>query len=309
MPVETETIKETKHREDLKKVCNMAYKKGLLSGTEGNFSLRLNDNLILVTPRNSHKGLIEANDFVVVDINGNTVSNGKRQPTSELALHLEAYKKRPDVKAVAHAHPPTLVSFSVAGLDFNQPVIPEIIVLLGEVPTVPYSEPGTDKLAKLAGQYIEKHDAVILDHHGAVIVGENIFNAYNKLESLEHAAKIMHSAHLLGEIKNLDGPFVDELLQQRHRVYGKEVQLKEGTKLFQTSNETFKLKNIFKKLISSNSSVFQRVLSLLNELMLSTIHQTTYSQKLSSDEQEELARELNASILSMTLGRFTKKPL
>lgn len=307
MPKDTETSTETKHREDLKKVCHLAYKKGLISGNEGNLSLKINDDLILVTPRNSHKGSIEANDFVIVDINGNTISNGNKRPTSELALHIEAYISRPDIKAVVHMHPPTTVSFTVAGLDFNIPAIPEIIVLLGEVPTVPYREPGTEKLANLASEYFEKHDAVILERHGAVTVGKDIFNAYYKMESLEHAAKIMHSAHTLGDIKILDETYIDELVKQRHNTYGKEVEQREGTKLFCSTSQTFKLKNLFKKLTESNSPVFQRILSLVNEIMLATIQRTTYSQKLTTEEKEQLSRELTASFFGMILGRFTRK--
>ncbi|MBI3590755.1 MAG: class II aldolase/adducin family protein [Candidatus Melainabacteria bacterium] len=307
MSAEKETFIEVKHREDLKKVCNMAYEKGLLSGTEGNLSLKINSNLILVTPRNSHKGSVEINDFVIVDIDGNTISNGKREPTSELALHLEAYKKRPDIRAVVHVHPPTAVAFSVSGLNFNQPAIPEIIVLLGEVPTVPYREPGTVSLAELAGTYLVKNDAIILDHHGAVTLGKDIFDAYFKMESLEHAAKIMHNAYTLGEIKSLDEAAIDELVKQRHKIYGKEVELREGSKLFQSTTQTLKLKNIFKKITESNSPIFQRILNLINELVLTTIQNTSYSQKLSSEEQEQFSRELTASFLSMTLGRFTRK--
>ena len=303
----TELRKQLKLKEDLKKVCNLAYQRGLLSGNEGNLSLKISEEIILVTPRNSNKGSIETDDFVTVDINGNVISNGNREPTSELALHLEAYKKRADAKAIVHAHPPTLVSFSVAGLEFNQPAIPEIIVLLGEVPTVPYAEPGTEKLAKLASAYLEKHDAIILDHHGAVTIGKNIFDAYNKLESLEHAAKIMCYAHTLGDIKNLDENSINELVKQRHRIYGKEVELREGTKLFQTTNQKLKLKNIFKKLTESDSPVFQRILNIVNELILATIQRTTYSQKLTNEEQEQLSRELTTSFFSMILGRFTKK--
>ncbi len=306
MPVDKE-LADIKLKEDLKRVCNLAYQKGLLSGNEGNLSLKISDNLILVTPRNSHKGTIETGDFVTIDINGTVISNGNRIPTTELALHLEAYKKRPDIKAVVHAHPPTAVSFSVAGLDLNLPAIPEIIVLLGEVPTVPYGEPGTDKLAELAGIYLEKHDAVILAHHGAVTVGTDIFNAYCKMESLEHAAKIMHSAQALGDIKTLEQADISDLIKQRHKTYGKEVELREGSRLFQAHQNTFKLKNVFKKLAESNSPVFQRILNLVNELLLVTISKTTFAQKLTTEEKEQLARELTTSFLSMILGKFTKK--
>ena len=208
-------------REELADVCHMAYARGLLSGTEGNFSSKITNDFILVTPKNSHKGLIKPSEFLIVDINGSNISNGKSQPTSELALHLEVYRRRPDVNAVVHAHPVSAVSFSVAGLGFSIPAIPEIIVLLGEVPTAPYAEPGTEKLAKIIGPYIEKHDAVILDHHGVVTIGTNILNAYCKLESLEHAAKILHSAKLLGDIKQLNKDDVQDLLEQRLKIYNK----------------------------------------------------------------------------------------
>ncbi|OGI18703.1 MAG: hypothetical protein A3B68_03415 [Candidatus Melainabacteria bacterium RIFCSPHIGHO2_02_FULL_34_12] len=307
MTVKNEINTEAECRESLKKVCNLAYQKGLLSGTEGNLSFKINDDLILVTPRNSHKGFIETSDFVVVDKDGNTLSNWNKKPTTELSLHIEAYKKRPDIKAVVHAHPTTVVSFSVAGIDFNVPAIPEIIVLLGEVPTVPYREPGTTKLGELISVYLEKHDAVIMDHHGAVTVGSDIFNAYHKMESLEHAAKIMYFAHTLGEIKALEDKDVEELVKQRHRIYGEEIELREGSKLFQVRKETFNLKNVFKKLTESNSPVFQRILNLVNDIVLLAVSQTTYSQKLSSEEREALSRELTASILSMILGKFAKK--
>lgn len=225
----------------------MAYERGLISGTEGNLSIKVSDDLILVTPRNTHKGLIDVNDFITVDASGNQISNGKKQATSELQLHLVAYKQRPDIKAVVHAHSPIVTAFSVAGLDFSLPVIPEIIVLLGEIPTVPYSEPGTEKLAKLAEAYFKKHDAIILDHHGVVTLGENIFNAYFKMESVEHAAKIMYHAHTLGDIKPLDETAVNELIQQRHNTYGKEVQQREGTKLYPPKILHKKRKNSYQK--------------------------------------------------------------
>ena len=308
MSAQAEKTVEIKFREDIKKVCHMAYEKGLISGNEGNFSLKINDELILVTPRNSHKGKIEANDFVIVDIKGNAITNGNKQPTSELALHLEAYKTRPDIKAVVHAHPPYAVSFSLAGIELNQPAIPEIIVLLGEVPTVPYKEPGTEKLAKEAAHYLTKHDAVILERHGAVTLGVDIFDAYSKMESLEHGAKIMYFAHTLsGEIKTFDEASINELIKQRHNIYGKEVELREGTRLFSNFTQSFKIKSVFKKLLESNSPVFQRVLNLITELMLTVIQRTSYSQKLTSEEKEQLSKELTASFFGMILGRFAKK--
>ena len=307
MPTQRETNVELKYSEDLKNVCHLAYKKGLLSGMEGNLSLKLNDDLILVTPRNSHKGLISENDFVIVDKDGNLISNGTKEPTSELALHLEAYKKRPDIKAVVHMHPPYAVSFSVSGTEFNHPVVPEIIVLLGEIPTVPYKEPGTEKLANIASSYLEKHDAVILERHGAVTVGKDIYSAYFKMESLEHGAKIMYLAHTQGEIKTLDDDSVEELVKQRHKMFGKEIELREGTKLFCGVTKKFKLKDIFNKLTNGNSPAFQRVLNLSSEIATTIVQKTNYGQKLTNEEREQFAREIVSSFFGMILGRFTRR--
>ena len=136
--VKVTTKKEILLRKNLAKVCRMAYKKGLLSGYEGNLSLKLNEDLILITPRNCHKGSIKASDFIIVDKNGKSLSKKTNQPTTEIALHLETYKVKPNIKAIVHAHPVIMTSFSIAGLNFNKPVIPEMITLFGEVPIVPY---------------------------------------------------------------------------------------------------------------------------------------------------------------------------
>jgi L-fuculose-phosphate aldolase len=302
-----ESSLETRYREDLRNVCHLAYSRGLVSGTEGNFSLKLNDNLVLITPQKSNKGLIKESDFVIVDLEGNVISNSGKVPTTELYLHLEAYKKRKDVKAVVHAHPILTVSFSVAGKYFTQPVIPEIIVLLGEIPTIPYGEPGTTQLAKVVSTYLEKNDAVILEKHGAVTVGKDILDAYLKMESLEHSAKIVHSASLLGEIKTLDEKDVRDLIEQRHKIFGKEVELREGKNLFKGQEQAFTIKKLLKKVFEGNAPVFQRVLSLANDVFLASLERTSYSQKLTYEEKERLAKELTSAFLSVILGRFIKK--
>lgn len=309
MTPKVEISKETTLREDLKKVCNLAYQKGIVSGTEGNLSLKISDELILITPRHSHKGSIEASDFLIVDLQGSIISNGSREPTSEIALHLETYKKRKDISAVVHAHPVSVVAFSVANIDFCQPVIPEIIVQLGEVPRVPYSEPSTFKLAELASSYLEKHDAVILDHHGAVTVGKDIYDAYFKMESLEHAAKIMSKALALGELKILDETYIKELIKQRHSLFGKGIELRDGENLFQKTKKPFTFRNILKRLLDSNSSVLQRILCLSNEITLAVLSRTSYSQRLSEEEKEKLSREITSSFLGMIIEKLTHKKM
>lgn len=307
MSRDIESSLETKYREDLRDVCHLAYSRGLVSGTEGNLSLKLSDNLVLITPQKSNKGLIKESDFVIVDLEGNVISNSGKVPTTELYLHLEAYKKRKDIKAVVHAHPIATVSFSVSGKNFVQPVIPEIIVLLGEIPTVPYKEPGTTELAKIVSTYLEKHDAVILEKHGVVTVGKDVLDAYLKMESLEHASKIVHSASLLGEVKTLDEKDVRDLIEQRHKIFGKEVELREGKNLFKGQEQAFTIKKLLKKVFEGNTPVFQRVLSLVNDVFLTSLERTSYSQKLTYEEKEKLSKELTSSFLGMILGRFTRK--
>ncbi len=307
MSVETNTISETKYRSDLKKVCNFAYQKGLLSSFDGNLSLKINDDLILITPKECHKGLVQEEDFVLVDMNGSIVSNSNKKPTSDLQIHLEAYRSRKDIKAFIHAHPPTVVSLTVAGVEINSPVLPDVIVSLGEIPTIQYSGPDRKKETELTIECLANHDVVVLEKHGAVTVGKNVFQALYRMELLEYAAKVIYQAQTIGEVETLDENQIEELIKERCEIYGEEIAGREDFKSLQRGKNVFKLKNIFKKIFNSNSSVFQRILDLTNEIILATLSQTTYSTKLSKEEKEVLSRELTASLLSMILGRFTGK--
>ena len=296
MSSETKTINETKLRADLKKVCNLAYKKGLLSGFDGNLSLKINNELILITPQGSHKGTLKEEDFVLVDINGNTISNGNKQPSSEIDTHLEVYEKRKDISAFIHCHPPTVVSLTIAGIPINFPIVPDVVLSLGEIPTLSY--PGQDKKteAELTVNCLEKHDVMVLEKHGAVTIGKNIFNALYKMELLEHQCKIIHTARVLGEMKTLNKKEIKELGD-----------LRQEPNLFQEHYDPCTLKSVFTKLFNSDSPVFQRVLDLTNELINLTVSQTSYAQKLSIEEKENLSRELTASLINIFLGRFTGK--
>ena len=279
-----ETYIETKYRKDLKTASHLLYQKGLTAGYDGNLSLKINNEMILVTPTHSHKGLIEENDFIEMDLNGNIISNGRTMPscvpTTDLTIHLEAYKKRSDIKALIHAHPPTVVSLTTGGIEINQPVIPGVILTLGEIATVSYLGQDRKIECDLTTQYLDNHDAIVLDRHGAVTVGKDIYDALYKMEFLEYVAKIIYQSHTLGEIKTLDGK-----------------EIKQG----------FRFKDLFKRFFESDSPVFQRILNLANELMLTTLKKTTYSQKLSNEEREQLSKEITASLFGMILGKCTKK--
>ena len=216
-------VNELKARRELIEVCRLAYERGYICGTEGNFSLRLDDRRFLSTPRGTCKGRLRAEDLVVTDAGGEVLAGGaegkSRRPSTELPMHLAAYNARPDAQAVAHAHPTAAVAFSVAGVSLSKCILPEVVCTLGVIPVAPYATPSTDEVPNSIFELIKEHDAVVLDHHGALTVGCDIWDAFYKLETLEHHAQTMLIAHLLGGPKLLQSSQVKKLLDIRG-VYG-----------------------------------------------------------------------------------------
>lgn len=297
-----------KHRKELKTICQLAYEKGLVSGFNGNFSLRMNNGNILITPKSSYKGLIQEDDFVEIDLNENLISSPSGLlPSTESSIHVAAYKKRPDINAFIHTHPQKVISLTVCGIDFNEPIIPDSIIQLGEVAFISYPGPDMEEELKLTISALEKRDVVILDKHGAVTVGKNALSAFYKAELLEHTAEVLLDAHIVCGLKIIEPELIEKLIQHRHKIYEKDLKEREGTELFKNVKQTFKIKNIFKKLFENNSPVIQRVLNLVNDIIHIAIQNTKYSERLSSEDKEQLSRELTTSILGIFLGRFTKK--
>ncbi len=219
-------MNELKCRRELIEVCRLAYKRGYICGTEGNFSLRLDDGRVLSTPRGTCKARIDPEDLVITDGGGQVVPTNAqakraqpRLPSTELPMHLAAYKARPDARAVAHAHPTATVAFSVAGRSLSKCILPEVVCTLGVIPVAPYATPSTAEVPASIEGLIKDHDAVVLDHHGVLTVGEDIWDAFYKLETLEHHAQTMLIAELLGGAKLLTSSQVKKLLDIRG-VYG-----------------------------------------------------------------------------------------
>lgn len=184
------------------KICHLLHQKDYVSAMDGNVSVRLPDGLILATRTMVHKGFVTEDDLVVVDMKGKKIS-GRGEPTSEMALHLAAYTRRPEIKAVVHAHPPMAVAFTIAGETLARCVLPEVVLTLGEIHTVPYATTGTRDLAESVGNVLATYDAVMMDRHGAVCVGLDLIDAFGKLEKVEHTAIITHAARQLGNVKEL----------------------------------------------------------------------------------------------------------
>ncbi|MDI6854590.1 MAG: class II aldolase/adducin family protein [Deltaproteobacteria bacterium] len=197
-------------RENLVRVCRMLHHKNLIAAMDGNVSVKCGDGL-LTTPSGVNKGFLEEDHLILVDWNGRVVEGGG-QPTSEMAMHLAVYRLRPEVEAVVHAHPPVATAFSIAGISLEDFVLPEVVMTMGVIPTVSYATPTTAEVPESIRTLVLKHDALILERHGALTVGRDLMEAYNKMEKLEHAALIIFSALQLGRVKRLPPREVEKLL-------------------------------------------------------------------------------------------------
>lgn len=172
------------------------WERDLIGGTEGNLSARLGPDRILCTPSGLSKGHLEPENLLIVDADGNPVGEGT--PSTEIRLHLGALRERPDCGAVVHAHPPTATGFSVAGITLPNDLLPEAMVVLGPVATATFSMPGTDEVPDALQRLWRDHKTILLSHHGAVVLGLDLWDAAHRMETLERVARVVLTAHLLG---------------------------------------------------------------------------------------------------------------
>ncbi len=189
-------------RRDIIACAKRAFDRGLVAATDGNISVRMDIDRVMITPGGTSFAHLNAGELAYLDINGNLLDYTYK-PSSELPMHLEIYRQRPDIQAIIHAHPPYSTAFTVAGMSMATPVLPEVVVMLGAVPTAEYATPSTTESADVIRDLIKKHDVILLDHHGAVTCGETLDEAYFKMDKLEHAARTMLAANSLGAINPL----------------------------------------------------------------------------------------------------------
>jgi L-fuculose-phosphate aldolase len=209
---------EREYREDIIEIGRLVFQKGWIASNDGNITIRLDAERILATPTGVCKGMMHVDDLIICDMKGNKIS-GRRERTSEILMHLTVYDMRPDIKAVVHAHPPVATGFATAGRPLNLALLPEVIIGLGCVPLAGYGLPGTTELTEPMLPYIPKYDALLMANHGAVCYGTDVFQAYFRMETMEHFARINLVAELLGGAKVLPRMEVDKLLDSRTR-YG-----------------------------------------------------------------------------------------
>lgn len=205
---------EARLRNSICEIGKLCYARGYIVAADGNISGRLADGTIIVTPTGAMKGFLSPENLAKVDMQGKPVDNGPRA-SSEIGIHLVSYQERPEMKAVLHCHPPHAVAMTIAGIDLQTPIIPEIIVTIGGIPTAPYGTPGTPELPESIRKIVKCSDTLVMQNHGSVTLGTNLLDAYKKLDMLEHTAKILWLAHCVGKVNALPPEAVQKLLGTR----------------------------------------------------------------------------------------------
>ncbi len=210
---------EVEHRRDICAVGRWVHGHGYVAATDGNISIRLDQRRVLATPTLMSKGMMAPDDLVVVDTKGGHMQ-GRRKASSEIAMHLLIYKRRPDVHAVVHAHPPTATGYAAAGLALNQALISEVVLALGCIPLARYGTPGTPELTEALAPLVAQYDAILMANHGVVTYGADLLTAYMRMETVEHFARISLVTQLLGGPNLLSREEVEKLGEARERYFG-----------------------------------------------------------------------------------------
>ena len=206
---------ESSARKLIIEVGKLLYERSYVVSSDGNVSIRLDENTVLATPTMTCKGRMTEDGLALTDMEGKRISGGKA--SSELAMHLLIYRMRPDVKAVCHAHPPHGTAFAVAGLAIDQPILSEVILTLGCVPLTDYGTPSTSELTEAMKPYVPHHNALLMANHGAVAYGDDLWQAFDRLETLEHTARIAILARALGGANDLPQEAIEKLINIREK--------------------------------------------------------------------------------------------
>ncbi|MEW6717404.1 MAG: class II aldolase/adducin family protein [Chloroflexota bacterium] len=199
---------------------HICYTRHLLTANDGNISVRLDDDHILITPSGLSKGRMEVDDLVVLDLDSEIIKTHperRHTPSSELPMHLEVYKQRSDIHAVIHAHPPFVTALTVADIPFPHEVLPEVLLTLGEIPTTEYATPSSHENAEAIRELIRHHNAILLRQHGTLTVGKDLDEALIHLERLEHVAEVVTWAQLWGKVNRIPPKELAKLLAAREK--------------------------------------------------------------------------------------------
>jgi L-fuculose-phosphate aldolase len=202
-------------RREIVRVGKLMYERSYVVSSDGNISVRLDDGRVVATPTQTGKGRMNEDGLAVTDLEGKPLND--RRASSELAMHLLIYREREDVRAVCHAHPPNGSAFAVAGLAIDRPILSEVILTLGCVPLAEYGTPSTEELTDAMRPLVKNHNALLMANHGAVAYGADVWQAFDRLETLEHTAKIAILARILGGARDLPPDSIEKLIEVRER--------------------------------------------------------------------------------------------
>lgn len=208
-------------RQAIVEAGRICYSKGLMPANNGNISARMGEDRIVITPSTLCKGRLELDDLLVIDMDGNLLksdSRKKRRVSSETPMHLEAYRRRPDVRAVIHAHPAHATALTVAGIPLPVDVLPELLEGLGPVPTTDFATPSTVENATAIKSLIGAHDALLIRNHGTLTVGRDLEEALIHLERVEHVARVVTLALGLGQVTRLPVAMLEKLHELRRQM-------------------------------------------------------------------------------------------
>lgn len=201
---------EDKLKHEIVDVCRLMADRRLVAGAEGNVSARVPDGTVLVTPSGFNKGDVTADMLVRINMEGE-VLEGSFPPTSEKFMHLEMYKQRKGINGVAHGHPVFATAFASSGRELPTGILPELVAIIGPIPTVPYGRPSSAKLAAAVAPYVRGHNVLLLQNHGATAAGTTVRDAFHRLEVCEAYAKTVWAAELIGGVKPLTKEQIDDL--------------------------------------------------------------------------------------------------
>lgn len=206
---------EQQARKLLVEIGRLVYDKGYVTSSDGNLSCRLSENVILATPTQVSKGRMTEEMMALVDLDGKPLNDNR--VSSEIAMHLLIYRMRSDANAVCHTHSPHGTAFAAAGLAIDAPILSEVILSLGCVPLTAYGTPSTPELTDALKPYVEHHNALLLENHGVVAYGKDLWQAFDRNEVLEHTAKIAILARALGGANDLSKGAIEKLVNIREK--------------------------------------------------------------------------------------------
>lgn len=196
-------ISESQLKQEIIASGQRLWQRGMVAANDGNISVRLGPDRVLITATGVSKGFLRPEDILQLDLDGRVLS-GPGQPSSEYPMHLEVYRARPEVGAVVHAHPPYATTWAVAGEALTKKILTETVVLTGEVPLVPFATPSTAEVPAALRPYLAKHDLFLLEFHGALALGKDLETAYQNMERLEYYAQITWQLRAVGVERELD---------------------------------------------------------------------------------------------------------